>query len=227
MAAASTNATRAERPAEVLVPPHKPAARPRKADPRRRVLDAAIACFTRAGFHATSMQEICAEAEMSPGGLYRHFPSKEAIIIAIVEEERSARMKMLELLHGAPSFAAGLTAMGQALFSGAMPMVCADLGPEIAAEAARNPRLKVKFDEADEEMGNAIRDAFLAGQKRGEIDADIDPDTAMTLIDAIGDGLLLRRRLQPDLPLAAMMPGFGDLIARMLAPAKPSTVDPT
>ncbi|GLK85385.1 TetR/AcrR family transcriptional regulator [Ancylobacter defluvii] len=238
MAAASPTATSAERLAEAVVPaarkptqheptPQKPAARPRKADPRRRVLDAAAACFTRAGFHATSMQEICAEAGMSPGGLYRYFPSKDAIILAIVEEERSARMKMLELLHGAPSFAAGLTAMGQALFSGEMPMVCADLGPEIAAEAARNPKLKVKFDEVDEEMGNAIRDALLAGQKRGEIDPAIDPDIAMTLIDAIGDGLLLRRRLQPDLPLAAMMPGFGDLIARMLAPVKPSTVDPT
>ncbi|GAB4069102.1 TetR/AcrR family transcriptional regulator [Ancylobacter sonchi] len=202
-------------------------ARRRKADPRRRVLDAAAACFTRSGFHATSMQEICAEAGMSPGGLYRYFPSKDAIILAIVEEERSARMQMLDMMHAAPSFAAGLTAMGQALFSGEMPMVCADLGPEIAAEAARNPKLKAKFDEADEEMGNAIRDALIAGQQRGEIDPDIDPDIAMTLIDAIGDGLLLRRRLQPELPLAAMMPGFGDLIARMLAPAKPAMVDPT
>ena len=234
--AASDTAISAELLAETIEPtarkpaPRKASARPRKPDPRRRVLDAAIACFTRTGFHAASMQEICAEAEMSPGGLYRHFPSKEAIILAIVDEERSARMQLLDLLHRAPSFAAGLTAMGQALFSGELPMVCADLGPEIAAESTRNPKLKAKFDEADEEMSGAIRDAFVAAQRRGEIDPALDPDIAMTLIDAIGDGLLLRRRLQPELPLAAMMPGFGILIARMLAPAgaTPSTtVEPT
>ena len=35
------------------------------------------------------MQEICAEAGMSPGALYRYFPSKVAIIAAIAEAERA------------------------------------------------------------------------------------------------------------------------------------------
>ena len=52
------------------------------------ILAAARACFARAGFHGASMQQICAEAKMSPGALYRYFPSKDAIIEAIAEEER-------------------------------------------------------------------------------------------------------------------------------------------
>lgn len=52
-------------------------------DRREEILAAAKRCFSRSGFHGTSMQEICAEARMSPGSLYRYFPSKEAIIAGI------------------------------------------------------------------------------------------------------------------------------------------------
>lgn len=200
------------------VAPHVSGTAPVRGNGRRRVLDAAIACFTRNGFHGTSMQEICAEAGMSPGGIYRHFPSKEEMILAIVDEERSARVRMLELLREAPSFLEGILAMARALFTGELSMICVDLGPDIAGEAARNPRLKARFDEVEAEISGAIREAFLAGRARGEIDPAIDVDTALMLIDAIGDGLILRRRLAPDLPLAAMLPGIGALVARMLAP---------
>ena len=54
-----------------------------QADRRAEILDAAERCFIRSGFHQASMQEICAEAKMSPGNLYRYFPSKEAIIAGI------------------------------------------------------------------------------------------------------------------------------------------------
>lgn len=196
--------------------PGAPAA-PRR-DPHRRILDAAISCFTRTGFHAASMHEICTAAEMSPGALYRYFPSKEAIIIAIVEEERAARASLIAHLQNAPTFVEGLTKMGQCLFSGEMPMVCVDLGPEISAEATRNPVLKAKFDEVETEMDAIIRDSFEAARARGEIDASVDTDVAMLMIGAIGDGLLLRRRLDPDIPLGEMMPAIGALIGRMFAP---------
>ncbi|MCK0206539.1 TetR/AcrR family transcriptional regulator [Starkeya koreensis] len=195
-------------------------------DPRRRVLDAAVVCFTRSGFHGSSMHEICAEAGMSPGALYRYFPSKEAIIVAIVDEERAVRVSCLELLENAPTFVEGLARMGQALFSGETPMVCLALGPEIYAEAARNPALKPTFDAVEDEMNAAIRKLFVAAQARGEIDAAIDPDAAMLLINAIGDGLVLRNSFEPDLPLERMMPALAGLIGRMLAPAPAPTASP-
>ena len=54
----------------------------------QRVLEAAKTCFVRSGFQGASMQEICAQADMSPGALYRYFPSKEAIIEAICAADR-------------------------------------------------------------------------------------------------------------------------------------------
>ena len=60
-----------------------------QADRRSEILAAAQTCFARSGFHQTSMQEICAEAGMSPGNLYRYFRSKEDIIAGIAERDRA------------------------------------------------------------------------------------------------------------------------------------------
>ena len=58
----------------------------------QRILEAAKACFVRSGFQGASMQQICAEGGMSPGALYRYFPSKEAIVEAICEADREDDM---------------------------------------------------------------------------------------------------------------------------------------
>jgi AcrR family transcriptional regulator len=49
---------------------------------RRQVLDAAVVCFARTGFHRTSMQDIVAESGLSPGAIYRYFTGKEEIVDA-------------------------------------------------------------------------------------------------------------------------------------------------
>ena len=50
---------------------------PEKQEARRRqIMEAAIGCFGKKGFHGTSTNEICAAAGMSPGNLFHYFPSK-------------------------------------------------------------------------------------------------------------------------------------------------------
>ncbi|MEV7288507.1 TetR/AcrR family transcriptional regulator [Streptomyces sp. NPDC093252] len=53
---------------------------------RRQILDGAARCFARDGFHATSMQDVLKESDLSAGGVYRYFSGKEALIAAIVAE---------------------------------------------------------------------------------------------------------------------------------------------
>jgi len=50
---------------------------------RRQIMDAAIACFRRRGFHQATMQEICAEAGISAGALYRYFTGKDELLLAM------------------------------------------------------------------------------------------------------------------------------------------------
>jgi AcrR family transcriptional regulator len=56
-------------------------------DARSRVLKAAIACFGAKGYAATKIADIEHAAGLTPGagGTYRHFPSKRAILEAVID----------------------------------------------------------------------------------------------------------------------------------------------
>jgi AcrR family transcriptional regulator len=49
----------------------------------RALLASAVLCFARKGFHATTTRDITAAVGLSPGALYVHFPSKEAVLFEI------------------------------------------------------------------------------------------------------------------------------------------------
>src|SRR5918997_4224282 len=56
---------------------------------RTQILNAAERSFCRSGFHRTTMQDVAAEASMSPGNLYRYFPSKDALVAGLCERDRA------------------------------------------------------------------------------------------------------------------------------------------
>lgn len=60
---------------------------PRRRDPDRaeRILAAAARLIASRGFHGVGMAEIGAEAGIVGSGIYRHFPSKEAILVALLD----------------------------------------------------------------------------------------------------------------------------------------------
>lgn len=52
---------------------------------RGEILDRAAETFGRLGYHATSMRELAASCGLSQAGLQHHFPTKEALMLALVE----------------------------------------------------------------------------------------------------------------------------------------------
>src|SRR6476659_9938831 len=84
-----------------------------QSDRRTEILDAAERCFARSGFHQASMQEICAEAGMSPGNLYRYFASKEALIAGISERNRADAVAGFARVDQAPNFFEGLAGLAR------------------------------------------------------------------------------------------------------------------
>jgi AcrR family transcriptional regulator len=57
----------------------------RSEDTRARILDAAVRRFAVAGYDAASVDDICAEAGVSKGAFYHHYPTKQAIFLALMQ----------------------------------------------------------------------------------------------------------------------------------------------
>ncbi|WP_202879556.1 TetR/AcrR family transcriptional regulator [Serinicoccus kebangsaanensis] len=49
------------------------------------ILAAALECFVEQGYHGTSIREVASRAGLSVPGVYHHYPSKQAILVAIME----------------------------------------------------------------------------------------------------------------------------------------------
>jgi AcrR family transcriptional regulator len=76
-----------------------PKLKPEEVETRNReILDAARACFLRKGFHATSTDDICREASITPGGLYHYFGSKDELIAAVIEDAAKQAVANLSAL---------------------------------------------------------------------------------------------------------------------------------
>lgn len=84
-----------------------------------RVLQAALRLFVLQGFHATSMREIAAESGLSVAGVYHHYPSKERILVALLDltmTELSWRMEAARSEGTSPDEAFALMVEALALF---------------------------------------------------------------------------------------------------------------
>jgi AcrR family transcriptional regulator len=73
---------------------------------REAVLDAAAALFLEHGFHGTSVDDLGAAAGISGPGLYRHFPSKDALLMAVLDRVWSQLRPALDRVDELPPAAA-------------------------------------------------------------------------------------------------------------------------
>ncbi|MEX1194416.1 MAG: TetR/AcrR family transcriptional regulator [Dehalococcoidia bacterium] len=80
-----------------------PKLKPEELESRRQeIIDAARTCFLRAGFHQTTTDQICREANITPGGLYHYFTSKDELISAVIERSAAAAIeRMRDLIEQA------------------------------------------------------------------------------------------------------------------------------
>ncbi len=142
------------------------------AEKRAAILKAAARLFVENGFHQTGMAAICAAAGMSPGALYRYFPSKGDIIRAIVEEERAEAAALLPALAQGGDFRARLVdALDEAIRAAAAPDY-ARLALEIAAEGARDAEIGAVLEASEKDLRRRLAKEIDAASARGAIDCD-------------------------------------------------------
>ncbi len=87
---------------------------PRRRDPgrRERILTAAAELAARRGFHTVGMADIGAEAGIVGSGIYRHFDSKDALLVALLDRVMDRLAAGAErILSEAPDERAALSAL--------------------------------------------------------------------------------------------------------------------
>ncbi|HEV7317775.1 MAG TPA: TetR/AcrR family transcriptional regulator [Ensifer sp.] len=196
----------------------------RKVDPekhaakRRLILDAAIACFSRKGFHGTSTAEICAEAGMSPGNLFHYFPTKHTIIAAIVEEERQETAEIFRKLNEEADLLAALLGFMDTVLDLAGDPAYASLALEIAAESMRDERIGILAATNDAELKASLAALLREAAGRNQVDPAIDAEGAARWIAAVIDGIFSRVAVDPGFKPKEERSMMRRLLGRFLRP---------
>jgi len=163
-----------------------------------RILDAAERCFVRSGFHRTTMQDIAAEARMSPGNLYRYFGSKDAMVAGLAERDRAQLAGDFSALVGAENVIEAFIKLGRKHFE-EEPREKAILCLQIWAEATRNPAFAAVTRDFERDVVSRMTALFEKAQEGGKIAQGVDPRALAVVVATLADGLFVRR---------AVMPGF-------------------
>src|SRR6202000_203625 len=159
-----------------------------RAERRAHIMAAARRCFVREGFHASSMQDLVAEAGMSSGAMYRYFASKDAVIEAI------AAANLDQCVAGSAQ-AIGDGASPQAAIAAVLEFVTIRHGEDgfaaiavlVWSEALRNPTLAAH-------LRNAIATA-LATMSGGAHAAPDGPTALADVLLCVLPGYLMRLAL--------------------------------
>ncbi len=171
---------------------------------RQQILDAAEACFSRQGFHQTSMQAICSEAELSPGAVYRYFSSKEEIIAACCQACQEAHGDFIQSLTAGGNSAIGMLDLlvdegfGILADPGALDHLLMII--QLWAEAQRSPRIRDAYRETHQKTWQeAFTRILVQGQESGEIDPELDAESMARILNSAWCGLLLQKSLDPEI----------------------------
>jgi AcrR family transcriptional regulator len=168
---------------------------------RADIVDAARRCFSRDGFHQTSMPDIAAEAGLSAGAFYRYFSSKDEIIVEIAAQA-------FGMMFGAVD-QAGPPSAGD-LVAGAIEPFTRETerdttGREVPvgellrcviqvwAELLRNDGLRERAASGFEEARARTAAALRRGQELGMVNAGLDPEHGARVVMALLHGFLLQR----------------------------------
>jgi TetR/AcrR family transcriptional regulator, repressor for uid operon len=187
---------------------------------REHILDAAEQCFARAGFHRTTMHDICRAAGVSPGALYVYFDSKEALIAGLSERDRAEFAERFDQLARAPDFIEALKALGEEYFL-EEPAHSQRMCIEIGLESTRNPRVGEIFQRFDRYIADSFEKLFRKMHAEGRIAPALDIATVTKAFIIVCDGMFWRRAVDPSFDPSAAMPAVLQLIRGLLNPVRP------
>jgi len=164
----------------------------RSEETRTHILEAAIRRFANLGFSAASVDEICADAGVSKGAFYHHFPSKQALFLELLNEwldtidagfEAARKETVPETLLAFTEMLPGIFAAAD----GRLPMFL-----EFWLQASRDETVWQATLAPYERYQDYFTRLVEQGQNEGSFRAEIDAPSAAKAIVALAVGLLLQ-----------------------------------
>jgi AcrR family transcriptional regulator len=163
---------------------------------RRQILDAAVACFARDGFHRTTIPDIAREAGLSAGAMYRYFESKDELIEAIADERHAREREGLESVRGVSDPAAALAALAREFFGlldDPDERLRRRVGVQVWAEALRNPAILALVRRGAGQPLAELTRVVRSAQQGGQLPAELDPAATARVLMSAFYGLVLQQ----------------------------------
>jgi AcrR family transcriptional regulator len=182
---------------------------------RQQILDAALRCFSRDGFHATTTADIVRESGLSQGALYLYFATKDDIVVALADDRHQSELFLNALAQSEQDPVQGLFLLVELYGKGLTDprrLEMRRVGIQGWAEALRNPRIHASVIEGFASVRAAIAQLVERGQQAGQIRPDLEPDAVARTMIAVFQGLVLQLAWGEDLGLA----GCGAVVRRMI-----------
>jgi AcrR family transcriptional regulator len=170
---------------------------------QEQIINAAVACFSRKGFHQTTMKDICEEAGLSPGAVYNYFSGKEDIVTRCAEISLQRNIEIFASASGKGTVEAFKDVL-QMLFSlvkqeNIDQAFSFDL--ELWAESTRNPIVREALRKNEEGNLKVLTEMVVAGQQQGIFNPDLDALSFARLLFSMFVGFEVQMASNPNMDI--------------------------
>ncbi len=172
-------------------------------DRRSQILDAALVCFAKRGFHQASMHDISAEAGISVGLIYRYFENKEGVISAMADRHKQEIGEVLERARQAPTLLESLEILFTAHCCEDAPQLVSAFVVDLYAEASRNPRVADLVRDVLQTAMDGVTELIARAPETQNATHGLTPSELAELIFAVARGMLMFDVLRPQEMTAA------------------------
>lgn len=196
---------------------------------RQQILDAALRCFSRDGFHGTTTADIVRESGVSQGTLYLYFATKDDIVVALADDRHQGEAFLNALAQREQDPIRGLFLLIELHGKGLADPGRVDarrVGVQGWGEALRNPRIQASVIEGLSIVREAIIRLIERGRRTGQIRPGVDPEALSRTFIAMFQGLVLQAAWGEEIRLAACGEVARDMIyGSLLTPAGRAAFD--
>lgn len=193
---------------------------PRGSGRREAIVDAAFTCMARQGYDRTSTARICAAAGVSSGTFFHYFPTKAAVLLAVVEvcsaTTRNAYSSFREVAN--QDAAAALSRWRDHVIAEAadpdLPGFAAVLGT-----VSDHARVTEVLAAEQAFVHGSLTAVAAAGQQQGRFRTDMEAGRLANWLLVLSDGILSRAVEVGPVETEVLREEFTDIVDRVLNPA--------